>query len=323
MSKKDIEMRVPNTIANVPCCVCGKEDSESYFKRRYDKFNYNGEFSMRKCSGCGLLFCSPRLDNEGIAALYDANYYVFGKADQLSYSRAFETYRRTVKVIEDKVEDRTLLDVGCGKGYLLAALKGLNWDTYGIEISSDAMKYAESEFGLKGFAGTIEQYLEKQDRRTFPLVLCIDILEHVSDPKYFINCIGKVTSDNGYIILDTPNSGAYDIDVFGSEWRGFNPFHIYVFNENNIKTLLKSEGFEIEYIFTYNNVSLKKNEPSFIDTLKNLFSSKEKDPDIDSLETCIKACSQSRSYFDTQDAKTGLFKEMKGENLIVVAKKVR
>ena len=80
----------PKVIANTPCCVCGGTASAPFFDRRFDKFNYAGEFHMRRCDGCGLLFCSPRLTDAGIAALYDANYYVFQKDDGGYFARTAE-----------------------------------------------------------------------------------------------------------------------------------------------------------------------------------------------------------------------------------------
>ena len=89
MSTMDNE---PKVIANTPCCVCGGTASTPFFDRRFDKFNYAGEFHMRRCDGCGLLFCSPRLTDAGIAALYDANYYVFQKDDGGYFARTAEIF---------------------------------------------------------------------------------------------------------------------------------------------------------------------------------------------------------------------------------------
>jgi len=319
-------VRAPTVTANVPCCICGNESSRLFFSRRYDKFNYSGEFHMRRCDGCGLLFCSPRLTDEGIAKLYDANYYVFRKSDADYFARTAAIYQRTITNLPVNSKG-PILEVGSGKGYLLAALKGLGWEPFGIEISPDAVAYAKKTFGIEGYAGTIDQYLyAKPDAPKFPAVLCIDIIEHVTDPSHFIKLLSRVIEPNGYLIIDTPNSASAQMECEGANWRGFNPFHIFVFSDGNLTKLLEDNGFIIDKTFTYNNGRAKHNE-GIIASIKTWLSRITLRRQVVSaaisndLASCIKSCQIVCNYSETSDARGEFALDKRGENLIIVARR--
>lgn len=297
--------KVPAVVANFPCCICGAESSQSFFERRYDKFSYSGKFHMRRCDGCGLLFCSPRLSDEGIADLYDANYYVFRKADADYFARTSAVYQRTVAMLPNNTLGKSVLEVGSGKGYLLAVLGGLGWEAFGVEISVDAVAYAQKSFGIDGYAGTIDKYLATGYARQFPVVLCIDILEHVTDPARFVSKLVQVTEVGGYVVIDTPNADSARAAQEGSGWRGFNPFHIFVFGAANLARLLVANGFLVELSFSYNNGGVASTEDGFID-----------------LESCVEACRKTPSYFQNPDADGPYARDLRGENLIVIARRV-
>lgn len=319
--------RLPDVIANQPCCVCGGVDSEPFFDRRYDKFNYSGEFHMRRCSGCGLLFCSPRLSDEGIAQLYDSNYYVFQKPDRDYFQRTAAIYQRTVAMLPSAVKGK-ILEIGSGKGYLLAVLKGLGWEPYGIEISDSAVDYAQNTFGIAGFSGTVDQYLSSGTNAVFPVVVCIDIIEHVTEPDKFIDALCRVTESGGYLIIDTPNATAGRIDTDGAGWRGFNPFHIFVFSKDNLTKILENRGFVVEKAFTYNNGTtvtkqIAEKEASFLSRLsKQLFQKKiSSEVEVNDLETCVSACRSISDFFTTPDSSGEFAENLKGENLILIARR--
>jgi len=319
----------PDVIANTPCCICNGVVSHSFFERRFEKFNYAGEFHMRQCASCGLLFCSPRLTDEGIAALYDANYYVFSKDDSGYFARTAEIYARTVQLLPANIV-HTAVEVGSGKGYLLAVLKALGWKVQGIEISPDAAAHGERVFGVPGFAGTLDSWLahDSTARPQFSVALCIDIIEHVPDPDRFVAGLAQITSVDGYVVIDTPNGNARHIELERGEWRGFNPFHIYSFSATHVSTLLARHGFEVIRSFTYNN-RLDRRSATPAKSLRGRISSllgggsraEEMRAPVTDLATCVDACRKAPSWFSTPDAKAELADGLRGENLIVIARR--
>lgn len=208
---------------------------------------------MRRCGGCGLLFNSPRLDDVELSKLYGRNYYFFQRRDAKELMRIVPMIARTAALVADQVHDKRCLDIGCGRGYLPAVMQALGWDARGVEISSDAAEYATQRFGLDVFTGTIEQYAASPDVQTFPLVTAIDVVEHVPSPRDFVAAAARVVEPRGWLIIDTPNGAARNIDVKGVQWKGFNPFHIYLFTIPSLTKLLADFGFTVERSFSYGN----------------------------------------------------------------------
>ncbi len=315
----------PEVTVNEPCTICGSDQSELLFETEFKKFNYNGVFFMRTCKGCGLRFSSPRLSEENIASLYGEDYYVFSKSDESYFARTAEIYDRTIGILDMPAGmPKRAAEVGSGKGYLLAVLEKLGWETYGIEISDTAADYAKKQFGVESFTGKIEDYFAAgAPKDPFSAVLCIDIIEHVTDPDVFVQDLAKLTAKGGTVMIDTPNGGAWHIDQEGADWRGFNPFHIYLFNQKNLSALLERHGFKVTKAFTYNNFkSRRKGAFAYTRSLIDRLFGRKAAPEAKLLSECVDACRDGQGYWKTEDAKGELIEGCRGENLVIFAEKL-
>jgi 2-polyprenyl-3-methyl-5-hydroxy-6-metoxy-1,4-benzoquinol methylase len=327
-------------------------NSELLFKIGYPVYGYPGIFQMRKCKTCGLLFNSPRLQDSDFLTLYDKNYYFFNRRDADEFERIVNVYRRTVALVEEKISPKKVLEIGSAKGYLLAVLQHLGWEVQGVEISSSASEYAMKKFGLKTFIGTLENYVQSSKIK-FPLVLAIDLIEHVLYPAEFISCINEIMQDEGILIIDMPNGGSHNILIEKSNWKGFNPFHIFLFSKQNITTILNRSGFIVESIFTYGNEIAGNNNERDINSkkldyqLKNIAKSILRKVHLLHVSRAIyrkagtvllqrcrtllngdnlsKAVGTIRSYegtyFETADNKGPFAECCKGDNIVVIARK--
>jgi SAM-dependent methyltransferase len=99
---------------------------------------------------------------------------------------------------------RTVLDVGCGNGYLGSLLAERGFAVTGIERAGGYAKpfpehvrliEADLEGGLPALSGD------------FDYVLCADILEHLRDPASLLRQLREVSKPGGALIASLPNSG--------------------------------------------------------------------------------------------------------------------
>ena len=238
---------------NNPCCVCGQNNSVVLFETLFERWKYNRQFIMRKCCGCGFLFNSPCLPQEELKEHYNDDYYIFKRKDVESIIRVIPIYLRTLRLIENDVKEKNVLDVGSSKGYFPALLKRLGWEAEGIEISENSARFAMERFGVNTFIDSIDKYRMKGSQE-FSVITAIDVLEHIPDPIDFIDDLVGICKKGNYIIIDTPNGMAYHIQHQKDQWRGFNPYHIYLFNHKNLVNLLEKRGCRIIHKFTYNNI---------------------------------------------------------------------
>lgn len=330
---------------NNPCIICGSRESTLENEWDYPDYFYPGKFCYRRCDGCGLLFNSPRLKEKQIEKLYDDNYYFFQRDDESEFQRIVQVYLRTIALIEKNVNEKKVLEVGSAQGYLLALLKNLGWEVQGVEISLAAVDYAERHFAVPTSCGFVEDFAQKTDA-AYPVVMAIDVIEHVTDPITFLQSLYKLTSENGYLIIDTPNGNAANINTIGAQWDGFNIFHIFIFSEQVLTKLLLQMGYAVEITFSYGNE--QKEKPTFPKPLKKsgiqsclkniltrlgllgaikrlwrrLIRKKEKN---NRDEYLAKAAAKIKSgdYFDSADHQALFAKEKRGDNIVMIAKKVR
>lgn len=238
---------------NRPCLVCGSASSRLLHAVPYPDQGYPGRFEMRECAGCGLLFNSPRLSDAEIAALYDGAYYVFQERERDAMRRVALLASQTLGVASMTFPERELLEVGCAKGYLLAQLRARGWAVRGIELAAEAAEFARRRFGLEVFTGTLEAALAQPGFEPAPVLLSTDVIEHVTDPAAFARALRRALKPGGWLVLGTPNADSDHRRALGSQWLGFNPFHIYLFTPSALTRLLRDAGFEIERAYTYNN----------------------------------------------------------------------
>ena len=119
------------------------------------------------------------------------------------------------------------LDAACGTGYGCFILSSVAEKVIGIDISKDAIEFARNNFQtansefLTGDANSIPF-----GDNSFNLVTAFEIFEHVMNPSMLISELWRVTANDGYIIISTPNA-----QVLKSSKA--NPFHVreYKFEE--------------------------------------------------------------------------------------------
>lgn len=320
----------------LPCPVCGTTGSQIVHSVTYPEQRYPGTFVLRRCNGCGLLFNSPRLDLNELGKLYDGNYYFFLRSDAREFRRIVGMYQRTLGVIDVNAIEKRSLDIGCGRGYFPAVLKSLGWDAHGVEISEEASEYARAKFSLDVFTGTIEQYASGANARTFPLVTAIDVIEHVPDPAEFVAAAAKCVAPGGMLIIDTPNAQANNVGHKGAFWKGFNPFHIYLFSIDNLKTLLQRNGMRVESGFSYGNSPEPRNaRDGMISLIKKLhlagpaakayFAIKKmtmgRHEPAELISRAASAIGAESSYSKSSDSNAPLSQSKSGDNIVVIARK--
>jgi ubiquinone/menaquinone biosynthesis C-methylase UbiE len=124
------------------------------------------------------------------AEYYDREYYHGGKNKGLrtvirrsflgTLLRAFVNWYRAF-IIKVFINPKNVLDVGCGQGDLIRALRSFNIEAQGVEISKDALELVPAEIAPYVKYGDITN-LPYEDN-AFDLVVTFDVLEHVEQNK--------------------------------------------------------------------------------------------------------------------------------------------
>lgn len=151
--------------------------------------------------------------------------------------------KRFIENILSQVEDlevESLLDIGCGTGYITKSLKPHVPNCVACDLDCPRLKMAqEYTLGRVPLVAADATHLPFK-RSTFDLVLATEVLEHVPNSDAMLREI-KETSKN-HVIITVPNEPIFRIANFlrGKNMTRFgNPEdHIHHFNEKSLENLL-------------------------------------------------------------------------------------
>ena len=114
---------------------------------------------------------------------------------------------RVEAIIAVQGEGETILDVGCGSGYLLYQFRNRFKQLIGLEYSQHRLSHAEKNLAGHGFRpiqGTAED-LSVLSSNSIDQVVSADTIEHIPDVYKAAKEMYRVLKPGGKLVINTPN----------------------------------------------------------------------------------------------------------------------
>ncbi len=157
--------------------------------------------------------------------------------------------RKILKLLYGK--NGSLLDAGCGEGHLLKQIEKANpsLELYGIDITENAVKNAKKKVPNAVIEqGNLLEMDKKFGKEYFDIVVCSEVLEHVSQYKLVIKNLENVLKTSGCLIVTFPNEKMVTLSRFFMGKRPFKvPDHINSFTPEVILKKFKSKLIHKEH----------------------------------------------------------------------------
>ena len=111
-------------------------------------------------------------------------------------------HRRLCELVQSR-NPSEILEVGCGEGYVLQALRasGVRCPMHGIDFSATAVADAQRRVPDATFAVEDARELAQSGRR-YDLVLMIEVLEHLPDAQYMLSVLAKLSKRS--VVVSVP-----------------------------------------------------------------------------------------------------------------------
>jgi len=223
------------------------ETTCDFLCRKPGKLFHENIYDLYHCPNCDFYFVSN--PNRDFDKLYDEKYYSGRGADSLiDYVYEIENPDKTIRVLEyegileiiqnvmDKNEIIEWLDLGCGTGGLIEWVKHhSNFSIKGYDSGYGATLAKERGIDII----SENEFLNSNER--FTVITAIETLEHVENPKQFLQTVEKLLKPGGIFFFTTGNSEPFSKKI--CKWNYFIPeIHISLFCEKSIKTLFEIVG---------------------------------------------------------------------------------
>ncbi len=216
------------------CLLCGSNKLKNIF---------GDEHFITRCSNCSFTFSRVIASEEVLQEYYDKypiadEYFDLTKHRYISILDQFEPYRQSGKILE----------IGCGEAYFLDEAKAKNWKAFGTEISVPLLENARKK------DHTVFESLEKiplSEYGQFDIIICLEVIEHLPDPKYYAQKFGQLLRPGGCLYMTTPNFNSLARFILGKSWNNIVfPEHLCYFTGKTMKRLLTTFNFKEKYTKT-------------------------------------------------------------------------
>src|SRR5580698_7610857 len=139
-----------------------------------------------QCTACALVLSDPTAALRGAAFSYEESYDFYDRPEMRAFERArYQNYANWVTSFLERRRPQTVLEVGCGNGWVLELLRESHpsIEFAGLEPSAAACRRG-NEAGLDVEQGTVDDHPQSEKRYDF--IYCANVIEHVVEPARFV-----------------------------------------------------------------------------------------------------------------------------------------
>jgi SAM-dependent methyltransferase len=225
-------------LESVPCPLCGTVEHSLL----YDFSPYQ----VVRCLRCRAYYLSPRLTESAIQRLYEDDQYF--QAGEIGYKGYLQqevslrySFRRFLRQLQRRrLTGGSLLEVGCGYGFLLDEAKGYFQHRAGIDFSAAAVA-STRERADDVYQGDISR-IPVADK--FDCIVLVSVIEHVYMPVDFLRQLSAHLRPAGKVVIATPDVDSVYRRLLGRRWPAFQviPEHVAFYSGTTLSSVMKRAG---------------------------------------------------------------------------------
>lgn len=219
-------------MAGCPLCGCG---ARRLYARAPD--HVTGEmFDVLRCPECTLAVTDPQ--PRDLDRFYPRLYRQFSP---VVFRIVRFCYRLRVRSwIHAFGKAGRALEIGCGNGWMLAALVEHGWQVVGTERALAPAAQVKSRLDVPVYVGGLDAIREGA---RFDLVVLFQVLEHLTDPLGTLAECARRLKPGGNLVVAVPNLESWQARIFGALWLHLDvPRHLFHFSPNSLTRTLAQVG---------------------------------------------------------------------------------
>lgn len=168
------------------------------------------------------------------------------------------------------------LEIGCGEGSFSIHLKGAE-EYWGVEPVAEVAERAKEKVPTRVLTGIYDDAHPELPDDYFDLVICNDVIEHMTSHDDFFEKIQQKLKPGGCLVGSIPNIRYLPVLVgllLRRDWKYeesgvMDRTHFRYFTSKSLQRSFREHGFEIQRFEGINNISEVKETPKM--ALRSLF----------------------------------------------------
>jgi 2-polyprenyl-3-methyl-5-hydroxy-6-metoxy-1,4-benzoquinol methylase len=223
------------------------------------RFGY--EADVYKCQDCDLTFLDQNsfsFPTDFYEKDYHQTYITHIEPDALNPQVYYEKMKKATKIWADNFREmlsgqEIVLDIGCSTGHFINLVKDKTKKSYGYDLNRREVDFCKNVLNLDVSDQPLQDRFEEG---TFDYITMIYVLEHIAEPKEFLESVKALLKPEGKLVILVPNVqdalvNLYDILEFRSFYYCIE--HLFYYNPKTIKRLFDEAGLkgDIEVIQEY------------------------------------------------------------------------
>jgi len=246
-----------NTFVEVDCPACKSNKKKFYFKKKIFKYFI--------CIRCETVYVTPRPSEKLLFNFYKNsklysfwNKFIFPASERERKKIIFKPRaKKIIKILKKNlIKNNALIDIGAGHGTFCEVMKNTGFFKKVIAIEPNYDGYLKcKEKKIETYNCPIEN-LKKTTLKNINVATSFEVIEHVFNPKKFIQKIVKKLTTQSVIILTCPNVKGFDVQTLHKKSDTYDHEHLNYFNPYSINVLLKKCNLKTIEIITPGELDL-------------------------------------------------------------------
>ena len=235
------------------CPLCNEDHNVPFAFEEVRLAHSIVSLGINRCRLCGLVYVSPRLNEEGLNFLYSTMYAtqtvsgvcIDPEVSEAEYKRFYDY------AVQLCPHGGRLLDVGCGVGNFLELLRRKSqFELTGVEYSLFAAQEA-LEKGCRILEGDLRDLALPAE--SYELISMLYVLEHAADPVGLLKEVARLLKLEGYALIAVPNynylrmvyTGPICRILFGTKTRLHAEEHLQNFTPRTLELAIRQTNLQL------------------------------------------------------------------------------
>ena len=243
------------------CPACNTFNSKIYFKSVKKDLSL-ANFNYIKCSNCYTIYLSKKnfsdLKLERFHKLNWRKKNNFKFVKKPDPKKIINSWKHTCSKL--KLDNNSsILDIGCGNGYMLIALKEIGFQSlYGFDSDTKLINKLKKKYDINFFYDNFDSFYKNKNisNLKFDYIFLNGVLEHSYDPSKLLEKTRKLATKKTKIFIKVPSGESLQMEFLKEfNWSSFAPYHRTLFSKKGLISILNKNLYhKINFLNEYSKV---------------------------------------------------------------------